>query len=84
MYCFAKKVLTLSKGFFMINETILEKVKKFPPQYQKEVEDFIEFIEEKKIAPVVKKPREFGSLKGFLIYMADDFDAPLEDFKDYM
>jgi mRNA-degrading endonuclease RelE of RelBE toxin-antitoxin system len=68
----------------MINETILEKVKKFPPQYQKEVEDFIEFIEEKKIAPKEKKIPQFGALKGFLIYMADDFDAPLEDFKDYM
>ncbi len=30
-----------------------------------------------------KKQREFGSAKG-LIKMSDDFDAPLEDFKDYM
>ncbi len=32
------------------------------------------------------KPRRpgFGSGKDKLIYMADDFDAPLEDFKDYM
>ncbi|WP_320043234.1 type II toxin-antitoxin system prevent-host-death family antitoxin [uncultured Desulfobacter sp.] len=30
-----------------------------------------------------KKQREFGSAKG-LIKMADDFDAPLEDFKEYM
>jgi len=30
------------------------------------------------------KPRpQFGSAKG-LITMADDFDAPLEDFKEYM
>ncbi len=26
----------------------------------------------------------YGSGKGELIWMADDFDAPLEDFKDYM
>lgn len=26
----------------------------------------------------------FGSGKYALIYMADDFDAPLEDFKEYM
>jgi len=26
----------------------------------------------------------FGSGKYALIYMAEDFDAPLEDFKDYM
>ena len=28
-----------------------------------------------------KLKREFGGLKGFVTYMADDFDAPLADFK---
>jgi len=53
-----------------------------------------EFIEEKDINIYTgddldilnKKPklkREFGGLKGFVKYMADDFDAPLDDFKDY-
>ena len=31
-----------------------------------------------------KQRRRLGALKGTLIYMAPDFDAPLEDFKDYM
>ena len=31
-----------------------------------------------------RKPRKFGSMKGLVIHFADDFDAPLEDFKDYM
>lgn len=31
-----------------------------------------------------KGMRKAGGLKGFVKYMADDFDAPLEDFKDYM
>lgn len=30
----------------------------------------------------VRQPRIFGSAKG-LIKIADDFDAPLDDFKDY-
>ncbi len=30
------------------------------------------------------RPRVPGSAKGMIAYMADDFDAPLEDFKDYM
>ena len=34
------------------------------------------------VAPPVRHPR-FGSAKG-LIMMADDFDAPLEDFGEYM
>lgn len=34
------------------------------------------------IDPPVKKPR-FGGWEG-RIWMADDFDAPLDDFKEYM
>jgi antitoxin (DNA-binding transcriptional repressor) of toxin-antitoxin stability system len=30
------------------------------------------------------RPRQLGTLKGTVLYMAPDFDAPLEDFKDYM
>ena len=31
-------------------------------------------------------PREniFGCMKGLVIYMGEDFNAPLDDFKDYM
>jgi antitoxin (DNA-binding transcriptional repressor) of toxin-antitoxin stability system len=31
-----------------------------------------------------QKPREPGKGKGHILYMAEDFDAPLEDFKEYM
>jgi hypothetical protein len=32
-----------------------------------------------------RKPnRRFGSMKGLVEYIADDFDAPLEDLKEYM
>lgn len=34
--------------------------------------------------PRERKVRPPGSMKGQILYMADDFDAPLEDFKDYM
>ena len=38
-----------------------------------------------KLASVVrqKRQRQFGSAKG-LIVMAEDFDAPLEDMREYM
>jgi antitoxin (DNA-binding transcriptional repressor) of toxin-antitoxin stability system len=43
---------------------------------------------EKTVARLVgaEKPaeRRLGTLKGTVLYMAPDFDAPLEDFKDYM
>ena len=31
-----------------------------------------------------KKVRQFGSMKGLVIYMSDDFNEPLEEFKEYM
>lgn len=31
-----------------------------------------------------KKERTFGSMKGLVVHIADDFDAPLEDFKEYI
>ena len=34
--------------------------------------------------PQQKAHAQFGSAKGLLVYMAEDFDAPLEDFKEYM
>jgi antitoxin (DNA-binding transcriptional repressor) of toxin-antitoxin stability system len=30
------------------------------------------------------KARELGTLRGTVLYMAPDFDAPLDDFKEYM
>lgn len=31
-----------------------------------------------------KKPLQFGAMKGLVLYIAADFDGPLEDFEDYM
>lgn len=69
----------------MVHNQLLEKVKRIPPAYQQEVEDFIDFILQKKQTSRIPKStqRKVGLLKGKL-QMADDFDAPLEDFKDYM
>ena len=37
----------------------------------------------KPVATAVKK-RRIGGKPNFLVHMADDFDAPVDDFKDYM
>lgn len=34
--------------------------------------------------PVAQLPRKLGTLQGTVLYMAPDFDAPLDDFKEYM
>jgi hypothetical protein len=37
------------------------------------------------LGPVVSlQPRQLGTLKGTVRYLAPDFDAPLEDFKEYL
>ena len=34
---------------------------------------------------VIPKPRvKLGAMRGSVLYMAPDFDAPLDDFKEYM
>jgi antitoxin (DNA-binding transcriptional repressor) of toxin-antitoxin stability system len=38
----------------------------------------------KEAAPTMRQPRRPGTLRGTVKYMAPDFDAPLEDFKEYM
>ena len=34
--------------------------------------------------PSTRKPCQPGSARGKILYMAEDFDAPLDDFRDYM
>ncbi len=31
-----------------------------------------------------RQPRRLGTLRGTVLYMAPDFDAPLDDFREYM
>lgn len=79
----------------MNNQSIVQKLQSLPINLQEEVIDFIEFLLTKyKINEKLqkngsepekkgKRKSNLGSAKG-LIVMADDFDEPLEDFKDYM
>lgn len=65
---------------------ILKKIENLPTSLQKEVSDFVDFLifkTKKKVEIKEDKKRKFGSAKG-MITMSDDFDEPLEDFKDYM
>ncbi len=64
--------------------TLEKKLAQLPEEKQKEVQDFIDFLlsQGKTEMKETQKPM-FGALKG-KIRIADDFDEPLEDFKDYM
>ena len=37
-----------------------------------------------KTKPKQKPKRQAGCMKGLVVYIAEDFDATLEDFKEYM
>jgi prevent-host-death family protein len=38
-----------------------------------------------RIVPALQpKERKLGAMSGTVLYMAPDFDAPLDDFRDYM
>ena len=39
-------------------------------------------VGETTLAP--KRPRQLGTLQGTVTFVASDFDAPLEDFREYM
>ena len=54
-----------------------------PSDLKKEVSDFVAFLKKKSKKGKKIKERQFGYSKDFF-KVSDDFDEPLEDFKDYM
>ena len=67
-----------------MDNIILQKYHYLPLELRKEVVDFIDFLTQKyqqKQPP--QRKSNFGSAKG-LIKMSDDFNEPLDEFKDYM
>lgn len=56
------------------------------PKAKKLLDDLanLNLIRVQKAEKPKRKPRKFGSMKGLVKNIAKDFDAPLEDFKNYM
>ncbi len=70
----------------MNNEHILSMLNKLPEELKQEALDFIEYLTikyENKILRKNHKAPKFGSCKRLFI-IPDDFDDPLDDFKEYM
>jgi hypothetical protein len=71
----------------MSEQALLLKFHQLPANLQKEVLDFIAFLlqqQENKVSGEKRAARKAGTMKGLITYMAEDFNAPIEDFKDYM
>ena len=83
--------LSVPFGFFglkclqvKVMETL--KIEIIEPKAKKILEDLedMDLIKVEKNGKQENKERKFGSMKGLVVEIADDFDAPLEDFEDYM
>ena len=65
-------------------EQLLKLILQLPKEQKKQIQAKLG----EELPPPVEKPletqRKAGALKGFVSYMAEDFDAPLEDMKPYM
>jgi hypothetical protein len=60
---------------------IIKEVKALTPDERRELIDRLAHEEQHSQEHTVRRP---GTLKGTVKYMAPDFDAPLEDFREYM
>ncbi len=78
-----KKLSLYIKLTIMTNDQLYSQITSLPPDLKKEVSDFIAFLTSKSKGEKKIKERQFGYSKDFF-KMADDFDEPLEDFKEYM
>ena len=67
----------------MDNLLLFNQIISLPENLQAEILDFIESLKQNPTKEKKQKHPKFGSGKG-LFKMSEDFDAPLEDFKDYM
>ncbi|WP_126146738.1 type II toxin-antitoxin system VapB family antitoxin [Synechococcus elongatus] len=71
----------------MVQPAILEKLEQLPESLQVKVLHYIEFLidnqDKAQASEGPKKKRKAGLLKG-KIWLSDDFDASLEEMKDYM
>jgi hypothetical protein len=68
----------------MSDVELLKKVSALPENLKDEVDNYIDFLLQKHAeTDIPKKPLRFGMMKGTFV-MSDDFDEPLDDFKEYM
>jgi len=61
----------------------MEIFQRLPADKQSQAIDFLEWLEAKNQKPAQTVQR-VGSMKGLVEYISEDFDAPLEDFAEYM
>lgn len=66
----------------MTNVQLYSQIASLPSELKQEVSDFIGYLKQKSKTKQKINERQFGFAKGFFT-VSDDFDEPLEDFKEY-
>jgi hypothetical protein len=79
-------VITLTTLTLELDDQIFHQLESYAHHSKQNIQEAIKYLllnqlGSDKSAP---KKRQFGQLKGLVISVADDFNAPLDDFKDYM
>jgi uncharacterized membrane-anchored protein YjiN (DUF445 family) len=59
------------------------KISVLPEDLKSEVNEFVDSLLKKRKREIKKRKPKFGCAKG-QIYISPDFDAPIDDFKEYM
>ena len=62
---------------------LYNEIARLPSSLKKEVSDFVAFLKSKSKSETKIKERKFGYSKGFF-KMSEDFDEPLDAFREYM
>ena len=72
----------------MTYKELLKDYNTLPSEYKQEVESYISFLKTKLVVGKKKSSesvkRVLGKGKNVVAWIAPDFDAPLDDMKDYM
>ncbi len=66
----------------MTDTQLFTEISSLPANLKREVSDFVAFLKQKRKKRSIIKKRQFGYAKGFF-ELTDDFDKPLDDFKEY-
>jgi hypothetical protein len=68
----------------VLKQIITKQIEQLQKEELEAVERFIVSLNNTKTPTKSQKTRNFGSMKGLVLYMADDFDDTPEDFNDYL
>ena len=74
---------TLAKKIDMTDVQLYKRLQNLKPSLKAEVYDFVDFLLTKQEKESKTKKPQFGCAKG-RFQLSPDFDAPLEDLKEYM